>query len=259
MAARILVLDIETQRAIVETFSLFRPFIHIDRVLTPTRVLCFAAKWRGDDKVTFKAAWRDNDPDAYLRMMRAAWDLLNKADIVVTWNGDRFDVQWFEAEFVRLGLGRPTPYKSVDLIKTVKRWFKGGLMSMKLDWSSRMFLKDRKVPHGATDLWHDIRHGTRAEQRAAEELMEEYNIHDANLTERLFDIHLPYLSLNLSLYENNEDGLLHCTKCNSTNLKRDGVKYFNTLAFSYQMHRCKDCGSTSRGKRAKRSTELRPV
>lgn len=259
MAAKILVLDIETQRAIVETFSLFRPFIHIDRVLTPTRVLCFAAKWRGDDKVIFKAAWRDNDPDAYLRMMRAAWDLLNKADIVVTWNGDRFDVQWFEAEFVRLGLGRPTPYKSVDLIKTVKRWFKGGLMSMKLDWSSRMILKDRKVPHGGTDLWHDIRHGTRVEQRSAEKLMAEYNIHDVELTERLFDVQLPYLNVNLALYERNEDGLMHCTKCNGTDLKRDGVKFRATNAGLFQMWRCKDCNSTSTGAKRVSTTELRPV
>ena len=259
MSARVLVLDIETQRAIVETFNLFRPFIHIDRVLTPTRVLCFAAKWRGEDKVIFKASWDDDDEDAYLRMMRSAFGLLNEADIVVTWNGDRFDLQWFESELGRLKLGRPAPYKSIDLIKTNKRWFKGGQMSMKLDWTARQWLKDRKVPHGATDLWHDIRHGSRAEFRAACKTMREYNIHDTVLTERVFDEYLPWLNINLALYEDNDDDLLHCTKCNSTNLKRDGKKYYNTLAYSYQMHRCKDCGSTSRGKKFSRTTELRPA
>ncbi|AXC37491.1 DnaQ-like DNA polymerase III subunit [Mycobacterium phage Inca] len=261
MTAKILTIDIETQRAVVETFSLFRPFIHIDRVLIPTRVLCFAAKWRGEDKVIFKHAWDDNDQDAYLKMMKAAHDLLSEADIVITWNGDRFDIQWFEAEFVRLGLGRPTPYKSVDLIKTVKKWFKAGLMSMKLDWSSRMILGDRKVPHGGTDLWHDIRYGTKAEKAAAQKLMKQYNIHDVELTERLFEKHLPYLNINLALYARNEDGLLHCTKCNGTDLKRDGKKYHATTAGMYQMWRCKDpsCNATSRGKRMKHTTELRPV
>lgn len=259
MPAKVLTLDIETQRAIVETFSIWRPFIGIDRIIKPTRVLCFAAKWRGDDKIIFKSAWNDDDEAAYLRMMQAAHALLSEADIVVTWNGDRFDVQWFESEFVRLGMGRPTPYKSVDLIKTVKRWFKGGLMSMKLDWSSRTILRDRKTPHGGTDLWHDIRYGTRAEQRAASALMREYNIHDVELTERLFEHHLPYLNINMALYEMNEDGELHCTKCNSTNLKRDGVKGYVTMAGVYQIHRCKDCGSSSRGKKVKSTTELRPV
>lgn len=260
MSARVLILDIETQRAIVETFGLFKQFVGIDQVQVPTRVLCFAAKWRNEDKVIFKAAWADNDEDAYLRMMYAAWELLNEADIVVTWNGDRFDLQWFESEFLRVGLSRPLPYKSVDLIKTVRRWFRGGLMSMKLDWSSRMILKDRKVHHGGTDLWWDIRHGTRAEQRAAQKLMREYNEHDVVLTGRLFEKHLPHINVNLALYEETvDDGEMHCTKCNSTELKKDGVKAYVTAAGVYQMYRCKGCGATSRGKRISGTTELRPV
>lgn len=278
MSARILTLDIETQRAIVESFNLFPKYIHIDRVIVPTRVLCFAAKWRDEDKVIFKSQWRDpiqlvngrpvavkEAQEGYLKMMTAAFNLLSEADIVITWNGDRFDMQWFEAEFVRLGLGRPMPYKSVDLIKTEKRWFKAGHMSMKLDWSSRMILGDRKVPHGGADLWHDIRYGTRSEQRAAEKLMKRYNIHDTELTERLFDHHLPYINVNLALYAQNEDGLLHCVKCNGTNLKKDGQKYHATNAGLYQMWRCKgseanpNCRATSRGKRLTSTTELRPV
>jgi hypothetical protein len=260
MTAKILVLDVETQRAIVETFSIWRPFIHIDRVIKPTRLLCFAAKWRGSDEIIFKHAWDDDNPESYTRMLQAAYDLLNEADIVVTWNGDRFDIQWFESELGRLELGRPAPYKSLDLIKINKRWFKGGQMSMKLDWSSRQWLKDQKLPHSGTDLWHDIRYGTRAERRAAQKTMKEYNIQDVNLTERLLERYLPYATgINLALYEDNDDGKLHCTKCFSTNLKRDGVKLYRTTAFSYQMHRCKDCGATSRGKRSKLTTELRPV
>lgn len=261
MTAKVLVLDIETQRAVVETFSIWRPFIGIDRILVPTRILCFAAKWRGDDKVIFKSAWVDNDEDAYLRMLQSAYDLLSEADFVVTWNGDRFDNQWFESELGRLGLGRPTPYKSVDLIKTNKRWFKGGQMSMKLDWSSRQWLKDRKVPHGGTDLWHDIRHGTRAEQRAAQKLMREYNIHDVTLTEQLFEKYLPWLNINLALFEDNSDGERRCVKCGSTNIKRDGYKYYPTLAGLFQMYRCKEpnCRSTSRGPKRIHSTELRPA
>lgn len=260
MAVKALVLDIETQRAIVETFSLFRPFIGIDRVVKPSRVLCWAAKWRGEDKVLFKAAWDDDDEDAYLRMMQAVWDLMDEADIVVSWNGDRFDVQWLESEFLRLGLGRPMPYKSVDLIKSVKKWFKGGLLSMKLDWSSRTLLGDRKTNHGGADLWHDIRWGTRAEKRAAQKVMKAYNIHDVELTEQLFEKHLPYLNLNLALYEDTvDDGVMRCVKCNSDNLKKDGVKAYVTAAGVYQMHRCLDCGATSRGKRTRGTTELRPV
>ncbi|SKV08969.1 Predicted exonuclease [Mycobacteroides abscessus subsp. abscessus] len=261
MAAKILTVDIETQRAIVETFSLYKPFIHIDRVVKPSRILCFAAQWRGSDKVIFHAAWDDADGDAYDRMIRAAWELLNEADIVVTYNGDRFDLQWFNAEFERLKLGPPTPYKSFDLVKLTKQKFKQGLLSLKLDWSSRIYLGDRKVLHGGTDLWHDIRYGTRAERRAAQKIMREYCEHDTVLTGRLMERWLPWSKLNLSLYEDNDDELLHCVKCNGTDLKRDGVKFYATSGFLYQMYRCKSksCRATSRGKRAQRSSELRPV
>lgn len=256
--SRILVVDVETQRAVVETFSIFRPFIHIDRILVPTRLLCFAAKWIDDDDVIFKSAWVDNDEDAYLRMLKSLYDLFNEADYIVSWNGDRFDMQWVESELGRLSLGRPSPYKSIDLIKTNKKWFKGGQMSMKLDWSCRQWLKDEKVHHAGTDLWHDIRHGTREEQRAARRLMKEYNIKDTLLTERMYHRYLPWLPINLAL-DCEDDGIMRCTKCKSQNLKKDGVKYYRTNASLFQIWRCKDCGSSSKGHRRSSTTELRPV
>lgn len=259
MTARILVIDLETQRSIVETFSLFRPFIHIDRVIRDSRILCFAARWRGEEKMIFKSCWQDDDEDAYKAMLQSAWDLLDEADFVVTFNGDRFDIQWLQEEFGCFGLGRPTPCKSLDLFKTQKKHFRAGLLSGKLDWSSRKWLKDRKIPHGGTDLWHDIRYGNRAERREAQRTMRTYCEHDTRLTGKLFEAYLPWINVNFALYEDNDDELLHCTKCNSTNMKRDGKKKYGTSAYLYQMHRCKDCDGTSRGKRFQSTTELRPV
>ena len=259
MTAKILTLDIETTRAVVETFSLWKPFIGIDRVIMDSRILCFAAKWRGDDKVIFKSSWEDNDDESYRKMLDSAWDLLDSADVVVTWNGDRFDIQWIQSEFIRLGLPRTSPFKSLDLIKVLKRHFKQGLLSMKLDWSARLLLGDKKTPHGGTDLWHEIRYGNRDRKRAAQAKMKEYNIQDVVLTEQILEKYLPWTNLNLSLYAGNGDELLHCTKCNSTNLHRRGKKFYHTTAFTYYLHRCNDCGATSRGKRAIDTTELRNV
>lgn len=261
MTAKLLILDIETQRAVVETFSIWKPFIGIDHIIHPTRVLCFAAKWRGEDDIIFESAWQDPWKNAsarkqYHSMIGRAYDLLSEADYVVTWNGDRFDMQWLESEMGRLEIGRPAPYKSVDLIKINKRWFKGGQMSMKLDWTSRQWLHDAKVKHGGTDLWHDIRYGTESEFAAATELMKEYNIHDTVLTEAVLERYLPWTNINLALHDL-DDGRLHCTKCSSTNITRQGTRA--TLAAVYQQYRCKDCGGWSRGKRAISSTELRPV
>ena len=261
MSAKILTLDIETQRAIVETFSIWKPFIAINRVIQPTRLLCLAAKWRGDEEVVFDASWTDpwNSKKAakeYEALVGTAYDLLSEADYVVTWNGDRFDLQWIESECGRLGYGRPTPYKSIDLMKVNKKWFKGGQMSMKLDWTARQWLHDAKLKHGASDLWADIRYGDKDTQLAAQEVMTDYNIQDVVLTEQVLELYLPWTSINLALHME-DDGLPRCTKCGSLELTKQGKKV--TLAAVYQQYRCKDCGSWSRDKRSERSTELRVV
>lgn len=261
MPAKVLVVDVETQRGIVESFNLWPKYIPIDRVIRPTRLLCFAGKFTDESRMRFHPAWDDDDDDAYRRMVQAAWDLLNEADVVVGWNNKRFDDQQFNAAFEKCGFGPVTPYKSMDLFQVARSKFSAGEMSLKLDWFSRMYLGDRKTNHGATDLWHDIRYGTRAERRAAQKIMREYNIHDVELTEQLFHRIKPWSNINFALYERLQDGLLHCTRCNSTNLKRDGKKFHHTSAQIYQMWRCKEpgCGATSRGAKTVGTTALRPV
>ena len=258
LTARILIIDLETTRAVVESFNLFPNYIHIDRVKMPSRILCFAAQWRGETKPIFKAAWKDGDEVAYLDMMESAYNLLNEADFIVTWNGDRFDLQWLEAEFARLGLGRPAPYRSIDLFKIAKKHFGKGLMSLKLDWSARQFLGDRKQSHDGLDLWDEIRYGNRDERRAAQKIMKTYNIQDTKLTSDLLERFLPWIGENFALYDSDaDDGAIRCNKCSSENVQRRG--YFPTKTAMYPRWRCNDCGSWSRGRRMAYTTELRIV
>lgn len=251
---RILTLDIETQRAVVETFNLWPKFISIDNVIRDARILCFAAKWHDEDKVLFKAAWDDDDEATYYDMLAYAHELLGEADFVVTWNGDKFDVQWLEGEFARLQLGRPAPYRSLDLIKTAKRSFGKSLLSLKLDWSSRQWLGDQKTSHEGVDLWHEIRYGNKKQQREAQRIMKSYNIHDVELTDMLLDRYLPWMTVNFAVVDGNYAG---CTTCSSENLQRRGWRYTNT--YKYQQYYCNECGSWSRGPNNYGSTDLRPV
>jgi RNase_H superfamily len=262
MTARILVLDIETQRSIVETFDLWPKYININQVRVPTRILCFAAKWHDEEEVQFYSAWDEDKnynvrPKQYLAMIRAAWDLLNEADFVVTWNGNRFDNQWFQAEFGRLGLGPPAPFRSLDLFQVAKRKFGQGLMSLKLDWSARQWLGDRKVDHSGVDLWSDIRYGSRAEKEFAQGLMMSYNIHDVVLTDGLFERFLPWTGANFALYDEDNVDRLVCPLCESVRVQRRG--WAPTLTYMYQRYFCKDCLGWSRGRKMVYTTELRPV
>jgi len=225
-------------------------------VQVPTRILCFAAKWYGEEKVHFHAAWDDDDIDAYQKMIRAAWELLDAADIVVGWNSTKFDVQHLQAAFGRLEMGPPSPFRSIDLMKVAKKNFAAGEMSLKLDWFSRQWLGDKKVSHEGRDLWHDIRHGNREQRRAAQKLMKQYNKHDVRLTEQLFDRFKPWTGINFALYQNEGDGQPICTSCGSNDVHKRG--FFYTTAFKYQRYRCNKCGSWSKGRRMVYTTELRP-
>lgn len=255
--AKVLTLDIETQRGVVEVFDLWPKFIPIDRIQTPTRMLCFAAKFRDENEVQFFSAWEDNDTKAYYDMIEAGWHLLNECDVVVTWNGDRFDLQWFQGEFLRLKMGPPSPYRSLDLFKVARKNFGRSLMSLKLDWSARQILGDRKVEHGGTDLWHDIRYGTPGEKLEAQQLMMEYNIHDTVLTERLLEEHLPWTGVNFALYDEDNADRHVCPYCESLNFQRRGLA--QTRTYQYPRYWCKDCKGWSRGRRMYYTTELRPV
>lgn len=255
LAPKVLTFDIETQRAIVECWSLFKPFIGIDQVIEPSRILCVAAKWRDSDKVMFTSCWRDGDEDGYRRMMQKVAGWLDAADVVAHYNGTSFDVPWVQAEMARLEIDRPSPFRQIDLYRINKRHFGAGQMSKKMEWSARRFLKDSKTPHG--DLWSKIRYGNAAERKAAQAVMREYCIHDVEIAEQLLTTWLPYSSINLGVYGRHDDETLRCTRCGSTDLKHDGE--WATNAATYQVYKCKACKSFSRGKRGRQHTELRPL
>jgi DNA polymerase elongation subunit (family B) len=259
--AKILTLDIETQRGVWESFQPKTEFLPAARCLVPPRILCAAGKWVGEDKTHFVHAWRDDDAEAMTKMLTTIHKWMNDADVIITYNGDRFDLTWCEQACSTVGLARIRPYKSIDLIKLARRKFGQGLTYKSLDWSARMYLRESKLAHGGRDLWHDIRHGTKTQQKDAQRTMREYNIRDVELTERLWlEVYLPYSPVNLGLFQAHadDDELLVCTTCGTTGkLVRDGITY--TGVAGYQLYRCASCGGVSRGKRAKITTELRSV
>ena len=63
-------------------------------------------------------------PSGKKKMLKEIHAMLDEADVVVTFNGDKFDLKILNQEFLMAGLGPASPYKSVDLYKVVKRKFR---------------------------------------------------------------------------------------------------------------------------------------
>lgn len=165
-------------------------------------------------------------------MIREVYDLVNQADAVVTYNGDRFDLKILNQEFLLHGFDPPRPYKSIDLLKTMKKKFRG--TSNKLDYWLKKLGLGEKVSHRGHQLWLDCMNG----KASAFKEMEEYNIGDVVELEKLYNYVLPWIHNHpvIGAYDHSTC----CPWCGSKSLRREGQRVTKTR--SYQRFQCKDCG-----------------
>ena len=97
---KILHVDIETAPMAVYSWSLFPKFIPIGQVIHPVQMMCWAAKFHGEKKVHFRSVHHDDRET----MVKDIASLLDQADAVCHWNGDRFDVPHLNREILLAGL-----------------------------------------------------------------------------------------------------------------------------------------------------------
>lgn len=235
---KILIADIETMPMMSLHFGRWQQNISDAQVVENERMACFAAKWHGEDKMMFHKAVRRS---GQLRLAKAAYRLLNQADVIVHYNGVKFDVPHIQREFMENGLTvPPAPYKQVDLFKTVKREF--NFASNKLaSVAKRLKLTDKMDPGGFA-LWKACFFG----DPEAWATMEEYNRHDVIVTEELYDDILPWIRNHPSHAA--ETGEFVCPNCGSADLALEGFAY--TKQSKVQQYRCRHCGRWSRDTRS---------
>jgi hypothetical protein len=230
----ILFLDIETSPNTAYVWGLFKENIPLDRVIESSEILCWAAKWFGDDNVIFDSTYKSGKK----RMLKRMHALLEKADTVVHYNGSRFDIPTLNKEFLLAGLGPPAPYKELDLYRIVRTRFR--FTSNKLAYVSEHLGLSGKKRHTGFSLWVRCLEG----DKDAWKEMEEYNTQDVVVLEELYEKLLPWVKKhpNHNMYTN--DGPV-CTNCGSGHVHARGVAV--TAASRYPRFQCQDCGSWFRG------------
>ncbi len=244
LGPKILVIDIETSPNLAHVWSLWGQNVGLSQLLESGEVICFAAKWLGSKKTMFYSTFHNGKEE----MVQQAWSLLDEADIVVHYNGKRFDIPHLNREFLEAGLEPPAPYAQVDLYQTAKSKFK--FPSNKLDYIAQTLNIGAKTSHAGHQLWLDCL----ADKPKAWKTMRQYNIHDVELTETLYTKLLPWIHPhpNLNLY-----GGSGCPQCGSSELRREG--YSRTSLGIYQRYQCKDCGRWSRDKHKLGGTDVRGI
>jgi uncharacterized protein YprB with RNaseH-like and TPR domain len=244
-----LFIDIETAPAVVYSFSLFKPFIGIDQIIEPSRIICFSARWGDKKKGVFYSEYEDG-PDA---MFQALHELLDRAEVLVHFNGKRFDTPWILGELIQHGFKPPSPFKQIDLYQVVKGNMRS--LSNKLDYISYRLLGDQKVAHTGFKLWRDCLGTDEAAKAKAWKLMKKYNIQDVDLMIPLYERLQPWIKQhpNAAIHED-KDG---CPTCASTNYQKRGFSYVGVS--KYQRYQCTDCGAWFKDGHALAKTAFRPA
>lgn len=242
---RTLYIDIETSPAQAFVWGAFKQFISLDQIIEDPRILCFAARWAGEKRGVFYSEYEHGRKG----MLEAAHRLLTEADVVVHYNGKRFDVPWLMGEFAVSGMSEPAPFQQLDLLATARKKFR--FFSNKLDYVAKRFEVGTKVKHEGFGLWKACLAG----DAKAWKRMEKYNRQDVDLLIDLHEALRPWLVAAPSYAAHAGEDL--CPSCGSQDYTREGYAY--TAQSTFQRFRCKPCGRWFRSTKRVEGVSVREI
>lgn len=232
---KILVVDIEWEPATAYVWQMWKVNIHPEQLIDEGGMLCFSAHWIGTKDYLFYSKWEHGRQG----MAEAALALLEEADAVVTYNGDRYDLRKLTGEIVLAGLKPPPPPTSIDLLKVVKRF---GFVMNRLAYIGPLLKVGAKVKHEGFSLWKSVMAG----DERAQARMKKYCIQDVRMTALLYKRILPFIRNHPHLGTIKAD---RCGACGSKAVHKRGFR--RTKSFIIQRLQCNSCGSWSDGTRKK--------
>ena len=225
---KILTLDIETRPAVAYVWRMFKENIPNDRLIEPHGILCVGTKWMHEKNVNMFSVWEHGRRG----MLERVLEQINEADMIITYNGKKFDLQHLMAEFIVHDLPAPAPVSHVDLFQFVRNHTK--FMSKKLDYVAQQLKVGSKQKHDGFNLWVEVMNGN----KAAQHKMERYCAQDVRLTERVYEKLKGYIPNHPSLGFASKEA---CPTCGSKRTQRRG--HYFTRIYRWQRHQCTACGS----------------
>lgn len=236
---KVLLYDLETSMIKGYFWGLWQQNISIDAIVEDWYVICWSAKWLGTDTMLNssvhdfpKVPYRQNEKE----VVEALWDLVDEADILIAFNGKKFDRKKMNAKFLEYGLPEPSPYKVVDPMLIVKGKF--ALTSNKMDFVAKYVSanEEGKLKTGL-QLWLDCMN----DDTIALDRMQVYCDEDINVLERVYmavrhwDSNAPNLALHY------DDDKPRCNGCGSTDLSPIENKVHRTNVSAFSLVRCNSC------------------
>lgn len=262
--ARVLTFDIERRPGVYFSWGPRAEYLGRDKQIIRSSTISFAAKWYGEKAVIYDSIGGGDSTFAqpehvngYRDMLVHIRDLMDVADIVIGFNSIRFDEAKLRGEWARLGITPPSPYRSLDLIRTVRRlgWDYNSLAET-LD----AFGLGGKLAHQGFTLWTDFLRGDPKARRT----MELYNRQDVVQTERAADALRPWIMdhPNLGLWAGHDESgnpIEVCHNCGGDRLTSVRERNAYTAMTAYPLVQCRACGFHMRRNHVRERVALRPA
>ena len=240
---RILVFDIENFPLLIHAWT-----VHEAEAIKVERhayLASIAWSWYPEDKIHVRSLRsypgynpKNHDDKALIEEL---WGLFDRADTVVGQNSDNFDIKLANLRFLYHGLGEPSPFSTVDILKINRTRFRHP--SNKLDEVAQYHGIGRKLPHTGKNLWFGCQEGDEKSWR----LMEKYNQHDVYLTRKIYDLVKPWAKPSQHPNLNVLTGDEACTVCQGKNFHKHGWWISKGGTTEYQRLECTKCGHWNRG------------
>lgn len=239
----IVTLDIETSPLTGYTWGIWEQ--NVIEVTKRSTILCASWKVLGEKKVhnvaqiDFKG-YKPGVEDDY-GVVLAMREVLDMADIVVTQNGNSFDIPILNSRFMEHGIPPPSPYKKIDTKRIAKSIFK--FESNKLEHMVKYAGIASKGNPGGFSAWK----GCMAGDKKAWANMIKYNNQDVLITEQLYLKFRPYMENhpNLNVIT---DRLEACPRCQNDELQSRGFSITATgRKRRFQCVGKRGCGGWSTG------------
>lgn len=243
---KLLAWDLETRPHQVFRWGFYdQSPVALNQVVRPGGVMSYAARWV--DAPKSEIIYQDVFTDGQVPMLQGIHGLIDEADGLVSWNGQKFDTKRINAEFVLQGWAPPSEAKEVDLMLAVKK--RMAFPSNKLEYVANALLGKGKVQHEGFNLWVKCMEG----DPKAWARMSKYNKQDVHLLIELYERLLPWVDTipNRNLF----DAYDGCPRCGSDHVQRRGYRY--TRISKFARYQCMDCGGWSSVGKAEDRAEMR--
>ena len=247
---KILFWDLESSLMEGYFFGIWQQNIPLTRVKKQSHLL--TASWALNDgvvqgvRLTPEQVRVSDDLDVVVKIVQA----INEADLIVTFNGKKFDVKLLNTRALFWGLPPIKPVKHIDLMEQSKRLFKFPSNSMQ---NISMYLgEDGKIATSGTRLWERCAEWENYQtcSNALEEMLT-YNGQDIEVTRDLYYCFQGWMKNipNLGTITNEVSGnhTVRCSHCGSDNVSHRNDKTYTAVS-SFDLYRCgeENCRGVSR-------------